>query len=327
MGRAHSAARRRQAECHGVSPQGSECATPPCIFTLTHPTSVIATTIAPCISRRTGCRFFSLTYAAEAIPRASSPPLPKRSMTAMTSWNGWPRNPIATARSPCGAGSYAGFDPVGDRQGAAAASGDDRPGGRGVSRRGLSRAQQHFLSIPDAVADLYRRTLALQSKLFRGRRVLAGALAGAVHYRTALTNLEHAALGGDAPHAAPSGIRHPSVDEYMDRMVPTSQQFKALDFPILTITGSYDDDRTGRARVLPAVHARGVAGAASEALSIIGPWDLHAQRHARRARPSAESISVLRACWTCRKSILSGIAGQWPAAQSRPFSKTLLPTM
>src|SRR5205814_3592123 len=40
-------------------------------------------------------------------------------------------------------------------------------------------------------------------------------------------------------------LKHPTVDAYYDAMVPTSEQFKKMSLPILTITGQYDGDEPG----------------------------------------------------------------------------------
>ncbi|MBV5325678.1 MAG: CocE/NonD family hydrolase, partial [Rhodospirillaceae bacterium] len=40
-------------------------------------------------------------------------------------------------------------------------------------------------------------------------------------------------------------ISHPEVDAWYDSYAPTPEQFRALDMPILTITGSYDGDQPG----------------------------------------------------------------------------------
>ena len=40
-------------------------------------------------------------------------------------------------------------------------------------------------------------------------------------------------------------ISHPSYDDYFKSMSPTAAQFNKMSLPILTITGSYDDDQYG----------------------------------------------------------------------------------
>jgi uncharacterized protein len=93
------------------------------------------------------------------------------------------------------------------------------------------------------------------------------------------SNLEHA-LGGDEP-VLREWIGHPSVDDYMDRMVPTSDQFKALDIPILTITGSYDDDQPGALEYYRQFMRAASPAQRAKHFLIIGPWDHAATRTPR----------------------------------------------
>jgi putative CocE/NonD family hydrolase len=93
------------------------------------------------------------------------------------------------------------------------------------------------------------------------------------------SNLEHA-LGGDQATLR-EWIRHPSVDEYIDRMTPTTEQFKALDFPILTITGSYDDDQPGALEYYQDFMRVASPAQRAKHFLIIGPWDHAATRTPR----------------------------------------------
>jgi putative CocE/NonD family hydrolase len=93
------------------------------------------------------------------------------------------------------------------------------------------------------------------------------------------SNLEHA-LGGDEP-ALREWVGHPSVDEYMDRMVPTAEQFRALDIPILTITGSYDDDQPGALEYYRQFMRAASPAQRAKHFLIIGPWDHAATRTPR----------------------------------------------
>lgn len=65
-------------------------------------------------------------------------------------------------------------------------------------------------------------------------------------------------------------ISHPEVDSYWENFNPTPQQYAALSMPILTITGSYDDDQPG-ALMHYRQHLRH-APAGTHYL-VIGPWD------------------------------------------------------
>jgi len=78
-------------------------------------------------------------------------------------------------------------------------------------------------------------------------------------------------------------LAHPEVDAYWDRYNPTPQQYAQLSIPILTITGSYDDDQPGAIR-----HYRQFMKYASEEARrrhylVIGPWD-HAGTHTANAQ-------------------------------------------
>jgi len=68
-------------------------------------------------------------------------------------------------------------------------------------------------------------------------------------------------------------VAHPHVDAYWDSYNPTAQQYAKLSIPILTITGSYDDDQPGAL-----AHYREHWKNASSAMRakhylVIGPWD------------------------------------------------------
>ena len=78
-------------------------------------------------------------------------------------------------------------------------------------------------------------------------------------------------------------LQHPDLDEYWDRYNPTPRQYSDLQLPILTITGSHDDDQPGAL-----THYREHMKHAPEAerarhYLVIGPWD-----HAGTRTPKAE---------------------------------------
>ena len=77
-------------------------------------------------------------------------------------------------------------------------------------------------------------------------------------------------------------VAHPNVDAYWDSYNPTSEQYAKMTLPILSITGSHDDDQPGAL-----FHYREhMKNASSEARArhylVIGPWD-----HAGTRTPSA----------------------------------------
>ena len=78
-------------------------------------------------------------------------------------------------------------------------------------------------------------------------------------------------------------LTHPEPDAYWDEYNPTAGQYARMQIPILTITGSYDDDQPGALEH----YKQHMRNASSEARArhylIIGPWD-----HLRTGRPSTE---------------------------------------
>lgn len=78
-------------------------------------------------------------------------------------------------------------------------------------------------------------------------------------------------------------LAHPQVDDYWDSYNPTAEQYAKLSLPILTITGSYDDDQPGAIEH----YRRHLQNASAEARDrhylVIGPWD-----HAGTRTPQAQ---------------------------------------
>jgi uncharacterized protein len=78
-------------------------------------------------------------------------------------------------------------------------------------------------------------------------------------------------------------LAHPAYDDHWKSMVPTPEQYAAIDLPILTITGHYDGDQPGALRFYRD-HLRQASPAARERhYLIIGPWD-----HAGTRTPNRE---------------------------------------
>jgi uncharacterized protein len=76
-------------------------------------------------------------------------------------------------------------------------------------------------------------------------------------------------------------LNHPEPDEFWDSGNPTAEQYAQIDIPILTITGSYDDDQPG-ALTHYQNHIKFASTAAqSRHFLIIGPWN-----HAGTRTPS-----------------------------------------
>jgi uncharacterized protein len=77
-------------------------------------------------------------------------------------------------------------------------------------------------------------------------------------------------------------LTHPHLDDYWDSYNPTAEQYAKLSIPILTITGSYDDDQPGAlAHYHESMKNASPDGRARQYL-IIGPWD-----HAGTRTPTA----------------------------------------
>jgi putative CocE/NonD family hydrolase len=78
-------------------------------------------------------------------------------------------------------------------------------------------------------------------------------------------------------------LEHPTPDAYLDAMVPTPDDYRKLNIPILTITGDYDDDQPGALTYYRRHIEYGAPGATANHYLIIGPWD-----HAGTRTPKAE---------------------------------------
>jgi putative CocE/NonD family hydrolase len=68
-------------------------------------------------------------------------------------------------------------------------------------------------------------------------------------------------------------LDHPTPDAYFDAMVPSPEQYAAMKFPILTITGAYDGDQPGAMTYYHRHMKYGSAEAVANHFLIFGPWD------------------------------------------------------
>src|SRR5881398_1261601 len=68
-------------------------------------------------------------------------------------------------------------------------------------------------------------------------------------------------------------LKHPMADVYYDAMLPTSDQFKKITLPILTITGQYDGDELGALSYYRDHLANASPETRAKHFLIIGPWD------------------------------------------------------
>jgi len=78
-------------------------------------------------------------------------------------------------------------------------------------------------------------------------------------------------------------LKHPTADAYYDAMVPTTEQFKKITLPILTITSQYDGDELGALTFYRDHIANASPEVRAKHFLIIGPWD-----HAGTRTPSDE---------------------------------------
>jgi len=78
-------------------------------------------------------------------------------------------------------------------------------------------------------------------------------------------------------------IAHPHPDAYWDAYNPTSEQYAELAIPILTITGSHDDDQPGALTHYRQYMKHATDQGRARHYLIIGPWD-----HAGTRTPSAQ---------------------------------------
>jgi uncharacterized protein len=83
-------------------------------------------------------------------------------------------------------------------------------------------------------------------------------------------------------------LSHPEDDSYWDAFKPSSKDYSQLRLPILTLTGSYDDDQPGALHYYRE-HIRNAPPAeASKHFLVIGPWD-----HAGTLAPRTEFGGVV----------------------------------
>ena len=89
-------------------------------------------------------------------------------------------------------------------------------------------------------------------------------------------------IAGNASSIFQEWLTHPEPDAYWDAYNPTADQYASLDLPILTITGSYDDDQPGALEHYKS-HLHLAPTQRTSHYLIIGPWN-----HAGTAHPVAE---------------------------------------
>lgn len=78
-------------------------------------------------------------------------------------------------------------------------------------------------------------------------------------------------------------VQHPYPDAYWDAYNPTSQDYAKLALPILTITGSHDDDQLGALTHYRNFMANATQEARARHFLVIGPWDHMGTRTPRKS--------------------------------------------
>lgn len=78
-------------------------------------------------------------------------------------------------------------------------------------------------------------------------------------------------------------LAHPAPDAYWQAMVPTPEQYRRMNIPILTITGHYDGDQNGAMQYYREHMKYGSPEARDRHYLIVGPWD-----HAGTRTPNRE---------------------------------------
>ncbi len=90
-------------------------------------------------------------------------------------------------------------------------------------------------------------------------------------------------LAGNMSTVYQTWLDHPTPDAYWDALVPTREQYRAIDVPILTITGHYDGDQPGAMEYYKRHMRYGTPSATANHYLIEGPWD-HAGTRTPRAK-------------------------------------------
>lgn len=90
-------------------------------------------------------------------------------------------------------------------------------------------------------------------------------------------------IAGNPNAAFQKWVSHPRVDDYIRSYNPTPAQYAAMNFPILSITGSYDGDQPGAIAFYKEFMMHASPKGKSNHWLIIGPWD-----HAGTRTPKKE---------------------------------------
>jgi putative CocE/NonD family hydrolase len=102
------------------------------------------------------------------------------------------------------------------------------------------------------------------------------------YYDTHAAFREFDRIAGNPSTVFQKWLDHPIPDAYYDAMVPKPEDYKRIQFPILTITGHYDGDQPGAFTYYKRHMEYGTPDAKANHYLIIGPWDHAGTRTPRR---------------------------------------------
>src|SRR5882762_7756040 len=91
-------------------------------------------------------------------------------------------------------------------------------------------------------------------------------------YRQHLAFADYDKLMGNPSPVFQKWVQHPAPDAYYDEPAPTPEQYKAMNVPILTITGHYDGDQPGAFHFYKRHMQYGSAEAKGNHYLIVGSW-------------------------------------------------------
>jgi putative CocE/NonD family hydrolase len=90
-------------------------------------------------------------------------------------------------------------------------------------------------------------------------------------------------LAGNPSATFQTWVAHPQLDPYWDAMSPTTDQYRQLSIPILSITGHFDGDQRGALTFYKEFFAAAMPDERERHYLVIGPWD-----HAGTRKPRKE---------------------------------------
>lgn len=102
------------------------------------------------------------------------------------------------------------------------------------------------------------------------------------HYRNHRPFAELAPLAGANEDVFLEWLQHPAYDDYWRAYNPKPAEYRAIDLPILTVTGYFDGDQPGAMRYYREHMEHGTASARERHYLLVGPWDHPGTRHPQR---------------------------------------------